>query len=164
MSILLSLWLASRRTRRGAEPPCPAMPVHQRQRHRHDAVLRAIDRRVRDLGDRSLTKGERIIWSTALAIAILTGDRDAPFSAPAKLPHWSAARIGFAAMELPDAADCVVALVKELAFRAALAPNDRQAESRSLVRLAMLRQRFRTISAGTDMPARFNAMIERLYP
>lgn len=163
MPILLSLWLASRRTGRKAEPPCPVMPVHQQQPHRHDAMLRAIDRRIRDLGDRSLTNGERIIWSTALVIAILTGDRGAPFSAPAKLRHWSAARIGFTAMELPDAADCVVALVQELAYRAALAPNDRQAESRSLVRLAMLRRRFRTISAGTDMPARFNAMIERLY-
>lgn len=146
------------------EAPLPLIPVSRRHPRRCDEILRAIGQTLAVHGDEALTDGERIIWNTALVLSFLIGDRKNSFGSDARVRHWSAARIGFDAMNLPEAADCVVSLVKELAHRAELRPSDRYGDAASLLRLADLKRRFRTIEAENDLPAMLDAMVDRTYP
>jgi hypothetical protein len=126
--------------------------------------MRAIGETLTAFGYDALTDSERVIWNTALALSFLTGYRKEAFNPDARVHHWSAARIGFESMKVPDAADCVASLVTELAFRAELPLRGRRGEADSLLRLADLQQRFRRIDAENDLPAKLDAMIERSYP
>jgi hypothetical protein len=163
MKMFLGL-LPSGIQKRRHRPPQPYMPVSRGHPRRFDKVIHAIGQTLDALGDQALTDGERIIWNTSLVLSFMTNERHGYSRPGAKVQHWSAARIGFCAMRLPDAAECVASLVKELAHRTELAPSDTYGQGASLLRLANLKQRFRRIEAENDLAARLDAMIDQTYP
>lgn len=150
---------------RASQPNCmPRLPVSRFAAHRREDVLGAIDRTALTFGDAALTDGERIVWNTGLVLAIFTDGLPDVFRRGARAQSWSAARRGFIAMGLPDAADDVAMLVKELAYRTEQPRRSRDDEDASLLRLAGLKLRFRENLAGRDPLLMLDALIERIYP
>lgn len=159
IGLLLRKW--TRLTRKATLPRIPVSRSHPR---RYDEVILAIGATQTAFGYDALTESERLIWNTALVLSFLTGDRKDFFKNDARVRQWSAAYNGFVAMNLPDAADCVATLVKELAFRTEISPRDRRGDTASLLRLADLNARIKKIEAENNLPGKLNALIEHSYP
>jgi hypothetical protein len=153
----------SKIAKRPSRPPLHGR-VSRNHPHRSHEVICAIGQTFDAFGDEALTDGERIIWNMSLVLSSMIRDRPVNVSKKATVQHWSAVRRGFRAMGLPDAADWVVVLVKELAYRAALSPSDRQAEQASLLRLAALKQEFERIAIKDNIGGKFDALIDATYP
>ena len=142
----------------------PRLPVGRFTENRREAVLRAIHRTELAFGEAALTDGERIVWNAGLVLAIFTETMPNVFQPSAEVRSWPAARRGFVAMGLPDAAGHVAVLVKELAYRSERPRRSRDEEEASLLRLAGLKRRFREITAEHDALLMLDGLIERIYP
>lgn len=145
-------------------PYPPRLPVSRYGPQRLEAVLRTIGQTQLIFGDDALTESERIIWNTALLLSIFTEILPDSFWRDAKVRSWPAARSGLIAMGLPDAAEHVASLVKELAYRAEQPRRSRDDDGASLERLAKLKLGFRKIETEHDLPTMLDEMAEQLYP
>ena len=157
--------LRSGRLDRAEQPDrLPRVPASRFAEQRREAVLGAIDQTQRAFGDAALTDGEHILWNTGLLLSTFTGHLPDIFDRSAKVRSWSAARRGFICMGLPCAAEHIVVLVKELAYRSERPGRNDDDEAASLLRLAELKRRFHENSAERDPLAMFDALIEQIYP
>ncbi|HWV61220.1 MAG TPA: hypothetical protein VN034_11230 [Sphingopyxis sp.] len=127
-----------------------------------DAVLQRISRRISADGAHALPDADKLIWNTAIVIALMTGDTRIALPPGAEIGSWGAARAGLREMALPQAAELVRLLVLELAYRADLGGRDREAGMASLLRIADLKQRFQEIAAEVDITVKFRTMMEHL--
>lgn len=157
--------LLFRRFDRAKQPDrLPRLAVSRFTELRRETVLRAIDQTELAFGDEALTDGERVIWNTGLVLSIFTDSLPDAFRCGAKVRSWPAAQRGFVAMGLPDAAEHVAVLVKELAYRAETLRRSQNDEDASLLRLAELKLLFWKVSAERDLLIMLDALIELVYP
>ncbi len=146
-------------------PPRAARPYRSTAHPRPDlvrATLRAIADRIAENGQNALTTGEKLVWNSAVVIAMMSGDSRIGVPPDATISCWGAASAGFRAMELPALAEFVRLLVLELAYRADLDAADRAADSASLLRIAELKRTFRAVEAEVDFRHELQALIVRL--
>jgi hypothetical protein len=125
-------------------------------------ALNGLAWRISDDGENALTDPEKLIWNTAVVIAMMTGDGRIGVPSDARISSWGAARAGFRAMGLPALAEFARLFVLELAHRADLDAGDRAADSASLLRIAELKQSFDAVEAEVDFHHELQAMIVRL--
>lgn len=126
-------------------------------------VLNLIACRISADGVAGLTETEKLIWNTAVVIALMTGDSSIGVPSGAKISSWGAASAGFRAMGFPKLAECVRLFVLELAYRADLDERDKAADSASLVRVAELKHSFSATGAEVDFGIELANMIAKLH-